>query len=615
MRNWKAIYKERSVSATDALSKIRSGSRIFISAGCGRPQVLVDALVNLTGKIADIEVIHMKSFGIAPYTSCEYEDCFRHNALFIGSNVSEAVAEGRADYTPIGKYQIAKLLQQGRIPIDVALIQVSPPNEQGYVSMGITVGISKTASDCAKFVVAQVNPNMPRTLGDSFLHISQIDAFVHAQSQIVQAPPLDVDEVTDKIAYHVARLIEDGAVLHLGYNSIAFALPKYLCERIDLGIHTDILVAPLVELIKCGAVSNARKKINKNKSITSLCYGSKEIYKFIDNNPHIEFHPCLYVNDPFIISNNDHMIALNEAHKVDLSGLVCAKLVGPRFGSGFMVGATHSNRGKSIAALPSTTPDEKESNIVMNIEMNHGVAMSTNRDDIQYVVTEFGIAALQGKTIRERALALIHIAHPKFREELMKAAKDNKYVHEDQLLPAGAIYPDKLEHRHILDNGLKIFIKPAKPTDERAVQCFVYKLDEKSIHYRFHGTQQTMHHSRVQHYVNTDYDETLTLLAYRKGEFDEEEIIGIAQYLFYPSNNQVEVAFITGEDFQNMGIGTYLLKCLIDFGREKNVEKFFAEVLPENRQMLAVFHKSGVELNSVLDDGVYHITLNITADK
>jgi acyl-CoA hydrolase/N-acetylglutamate synthase-like GNAT family acetyltransferase len=613
-RPWQEIYAERTVSAPAALARVRSGSRVFVAAGCGRPECLMQALLTLPGKVADLELIHYMTLGLGPYASTEFERRFRHNTLFLGSDAGNAVSSGRADFTPIGKFRIAKLFRSGRIPLDAALIQVTPPNEQGYVSMGITVGISKTAAECARFVVAEVNPRMPRTLGNSFLHVSQIDAFVPCEHDLIEAPPIEVDPVSGEIARHAARLIEDRATIHLGYDAVAFALPRHLSDRRDLGIHSDILTAPLLEMIRSGVVTNAAKTLHPQRTITSLCYGTAADYAYVADNPQIEFHPCEYVNDPFVIAQNDHMVAINQGHQVDLTGLACAKFQGPRFGSGFMYGASFARYGKSIVALPSTSPDGQQSNIVLDITSGQGLALSTNRDAVGYVVTEYGIADLVGKTVRERALALIHIAHPAFREELMRGAKERHYVYADQLLPRGRPYPDHLERWHPIGEGLQVFIRPAVPTDERGVQSFLYGLDEESIRYRFHGRLETVHHSLVQHVVNVDYDETMTVLALTRGSEGQEEVVGIAQYLFYPALNQAEAAFLTAESYRNRGIGTALLQTLICLARERGIRGFFAEVLSGNRSMLRVFHKGGVPLESMFDSGVYSVKLDLTAE-
>ncbi len=614
-RSWEAIYAERTSEPNLALMKIRSGSRVFIAAGCGRPETLMQALVDLPGKIADIELMHFMTLGLGPYTSAKYESRFRHNTLFLGSAASGAVAKGRADFTPTGKFRIAKLFRSGRIRLDAALIQVSPPNAQGYVSMGITVGISKTAAECAHYLVAEVNPRMPITLGDSFLHVSEIDAFVHSEHELVEAPPWEVDPISDEIARHVARLIEDRATVHFGYNAIAFAMPKYLRDHRDLGVHTDILTAPVVELIRSGTANGAAKTVHPHKAITSLCYGTRETYDFVAENPQIEFHPCEHVNDPFVIAQHDRMVAINQGHQVDLTGLACARFLGPRFGSGFLLGASLARYGKSIVVLPSSSADEKQSNIVLDIDPGQGLAMSTDRNAVQYVITEYGIADLIGKSIRERALALIHIAHPKFREQLLRGAKERCYVYADQVMPTHAIYPDHLEYWHPSDTNERILIRPARPTDERLVQSFIYGLDEESIQYRFHGRLETVHHSRIQHLVSVDYDESMTILAVLCEEGRQEQVIGLAQYHLYPALNEVEVAFLTAEEYRNRGIGTCLLEVLIRLGRERGVNALFAEVLRGNRSMLRVFHKAGMPLRSVFTEGVYNVKLDLTREE
>ena len=610
--DWKTGYEARTVCARKALEAIHSGSRVFMAAGCGRPQLLIDELVNLGSKIADIELIHLMTFGLAPYTSAEYHERFRHNALFIGEDVVSAVTEGRADFTPTNKLQIARLFRDRRLPIDVCLIQVSPPDDRGFVSTGITVGISKTAAEAARYMIAEVNPRMPRTCGDSLIHVDQIHAFVQSDHPLLEAPARKADAVAHEIARHCSRLIDDGATIHIGYTPEGYALPKYLADRKDLGIHTDVLTPPHVELMQRGIVTNARKSINTGKTITSLCYGTASIYAYLGDNPQIEFHPALYVNDPFVISQHDEMVSITEARKVDLTGLVSSRFVGPRFGSGFMVGASHARRGRAIVTLASTRDDGNESNIVMDLDPGRGIALTTNRDDVHYVITEYGIAELLGRSIRERALALIHIAHPKFRYELMEAAKERHYVYADQMPQLHKCYPDRFESSLTLEDGTGVLLRPALPTDERKVQTFLYGMDEASIRYRFHGKLERLHHDRVQCFVNVDYQGTVTILALRlSADGEEREVVGIGQYLNYPDLNQAEAAFVTGLSYRNRGIATALLKTLISMARDRGIPRMFAQVLRENMPMVKVFKKSGVPTELAFEDGFHHIELEI----
>ncbi|MCK4412349.1 MAG: GNAT family N-acetyltransferase [Candidatus Eisenbacteria sp.] len=612
--DWRSLYEARTMDSRQALSAIRSGSRVFMAGGCGRPQLLIDELVHLGSKIADIELIHLMTIGLAPYTSSKYENRFRHNAFFVGSDVAGAVREGRADFTPTNKYQICRLLRDRRLLLDVSLIQVSPPDDGGYVSMGITVGISKTAAECADCVIAEVNPNMPRTCGDTRLHVEQIDAFVLSTNLLLEAPAREVDRVSDEIARHCSRLIGDGATIHVGYTPVTYALSKYLRRRNDLGVHTDILTPPLIELAKQGVITNACKTINAGKIITSLCFGSRETYEYVADNCEIEFHPAEYVNDPFIVARHDRMVAINEVGQVDLTGSVCMRYVGPRFGSSFMIGASHAREGRSIVTLPSATPDEAESNIVMDFDQKYGIAMATNRDDIHYVITEYGIAELVGRTIRERALALIHVAHPKFRDELMYAARARNYVHADQMLQEHIAYPDYVESRSTTADGTPILVRPARPTDERKVQSFLYGMDEASIRYRFHGKLESLHHDRVQSFVNVDYEGTVTILGIRLGDRGgEEEVLAIGQYLYDSLTDQAEVAFTTASSFRCQGIATCLLKTLISMAQDRGIRRVFAMVLRENQAMLRVFRRASVPMESTFEDGCHHVTLDLSA--
>ncbi len=610
--NWESVHSQRVKSAHEALGAIRSGSRVFMAAGCGRPQLLIDTLVEMRDKFTDLELIHMMGIGLAPAISPEYLDRIRHNALFIRPGLAEAVSDGRADFTPVSKYQISRLLRERRIPIDVTLIQVSPPDEDGFVSMGITVGISKAAAEVAGHVIAEVNPNMPRTRGDSLLPVEMIDALVPSTRPLIEAPPREVDEVADEIARHCSRLIDDDATLHVGYTPVAFALPRYLQNRQNLGIHTDVLTTPLMDLMRAGVVTNASKAINRGKTITSLCYGTRADYDRIANRPGIEFYPAEYVNNPCVVAEHLRMIAINEARKIDLTGLVCARFRGPRFGSGFMYGASFARHGRSIVTLPSTRENGTVSNIVADLDPAEGIAISTNRDEVQFAITEYGIADLAGKSIRERTLALIHIAHPDFRDELMEAAKERNYIYSNQIPQRHKAYPDRHESRLTLKDGTLLYVRPARPTDERMVQTFLYRMDEDSIRYRFHGKLESLHRDRVQEFVNVDYEGAVTLLVFLADERGERpEVIAIGQYLHYAGTGAAEAAFTTDHEYRSRGIATYLFKELIKMAREQKIDRMFAEVLRENQAMLAVFRRGGVPAEFTFEDGLHHVSLDI----
>ncbi len=425
---WIDSYKSKLCTAEKAAYAIQSNQRVYVHPGCATPDVLLNAMCNLDKHLANVEVIHLLTLGISPYSSPEMAGRFRHNALFIGKNVRKAINEGRADFTPVFLFEIPYLFKRNILPIDVSLINVSPPDKYGYCSYGVGVECTKTATECAKTVIAQINTKMPRTLGDTFIHIDKIDYCVEVDQPLNEYKPNDKDlseeekDIYEKIGMNIASLIEDGSTLQLGIGYIPNAVLHYLGDKEHLGIHTEMFSDGVIKLIEDGVITNERKTFHRGKITSSFVLGTSKLFDYIDNDPIMEFHPSHYINDPFIIARNDKMVAINSAIEVDLTGQVCADSIGPKFYSGFggqldfIRGASRSKDGKPIIAIPSTARNAKCSRLVPYLSKGAGV--TTTRGDVHYVVTEYGIADLYGKTIRQRAKALIDIAHPKFREEL-----------------------------------------------------------------------------------------------------------------------------------------------------------------------------------------------------
>ena len=425
------LLHDRLVTAAEAVRHVRSGDHIFIGSGCGEPQALVRALAE-NDSVVEGEILHILTLGVAPYADPRFPGRFRHNALFIGANVRDAVRAGHADYTPVFLSEIPALFRSGRLQVDVALIQVSPPDRAGYVSLGISVDVVRSAVEAANVVLAEVNPAMPRTHGDSFVHVRDIDAFVACDTPLLELPPSEPDAVCREIARNVATLIRDGATLQMGIGEIPQALTPLLANKHDLGVHTEMFSDGIVDLVEGGVVTGRRKNIHKGKVVTAFCMGSRRLYDYVDDNPLFEFLGVDFVNDPFVIARHDDMVAINSALQVDLTGQVCADSIGCKFFSGiggqvdFIRGASRSRGGKPIIAIRSTAQHGSVSRIVP--VLSEGAGIVTSRGDVHYVVTEYGIANLYGRTVRERTMALISIAHPSFRAELRDAARRMKLV-------------------------------------------------------------------------------------------------------------------------------------------------------------------------------------------
>lgn len=425
-------------TAEEAVKVIKSGNKIYLHPGCAVPEILVDAMVNRAPEIYNCEIIHVLSVGKAKYAEPEMASHFRHTALFIGKNVRTAVNEGRADFVPIFLSEISELLYSGAMKIDVALIHVSPPDEHGFCSFGVGVDVTKPATEVAKVVIAQVNQSMPRALGDSFIHVSKIHKMVEVDSPIMELPQIESDatpeevEVYRRIGENISTLIDDGATLQLGIGKIPEAVLMSLEGKKDLGVHSEMFSDGVIKLVENGIITNEKKSIHPGKMIAGFVLGSKRLFDFIHNNPIVEFHPTHYVNDPFIISQNKKMVAINSAIQIDLTGQVCADSMGYDFYSGFggqvdfIRGAARSEGGKPIVALPSTARNGTISRIATHLA--EGAGVTTSRGDVHYVATEFGVVNLHGKKISERVKALISIAHPKFQEELTCFAKKRLWI-------------------------------------------------------------------------------------------------------------------------------------------------------------------------------------------
>jgi 4-hydroxybutyrate CoA-transferase len=430
--SWETQYSKKLQTADEALTHVRSGTRVYIQPGCAEPEILVEALMRRAPELQDVEIVHMMTMGAAPYVAPEMAGHFRHNAMFIGANVRDAINDGRADYTPINLSEIEQLFESGAMPIDVALIEVSPPDSHGYCSFGVGVDTTLTAARCARYVVAQVNDHMPRTYGDSFIHVSDIDAVVESSRPLCELKKPEITDMHVAIARNVAGLIPDGAVLQTGIGGIPDAVLPFLMDRKDLGVHSELVSEGVIPLIEAGVITGARKNFKPRKIIVGFALGTKKMFEFVDNNPIFEFHPTAYTNDPALIARNDNMVAVNSALQVDLTGQVCSDSIGNQFYSGiggqvdFIRGASRSKGGKPIIAMASTAKNGTISRILPMLSPGAGVV--TSRGLVRYVVTEHGVAHLHGKSIRERAKALIEIAHPKFRDQLYEYCEQTKWL-------------------------------------------------------------------------------------------------------------------------------------------------------------------------------------------
>jgi 4-hydroxybutyrate CoA-transferase len=430
--SWFESYKAKLTTAEKAVEVVKSGQRIYYGGNAATPFKLIETLTSRKDELRDVQLNHVLLLGQDPIGKPEFEGHFRHNSLFVGPADRPAVNECRADYVPVFLHQIPRLFRDGVIPLDVAIIMVSPPDEHGFCSLGVETMATKAASDVAKIVIAQVNENMPRVLGDSFIHVSQLTHIVEHSSPVPELPRREITDVERQIAKHIAPLIPDGATMQLGIGGIPDAVLKEMEGKKDLGIHTEMVSDGVMEAIEKGIITGRKKSIHRGKAVLTFALGSHRLYEYLNNNPLFEAHPVEYVNDPFVVAQNDNMVAINSAIEVDLTGQVCSDSIGTKIYSGFggqvdfIRGAAQSKGGRPIIALPATVKEGQASRIMPTLRLGAGVV--TTRADVHYIVTEFGAAHLFGRNLRERTEALISIAHPKFRDELTVAAKERKLL-------------------------------------------------------------------------------------------------------------------------------------------------------------------------------------------
>ncbi len=613
----KAKVPQKFLREDKIFRKIRRGDHIFISSGCGEPQHLVRAMVeyieaNPTA-FFDAEVFQLWTLGATPYADKKFQRNFRLNSFFIASQNREAVNAGLADYTPISLSQLSQLFYRKVIPVDVALIQTSLPDEHGYMSLSVSVDVTKAALENARLVIAQVNGYAPRIHGDGFIHLDEVDFIVPYDEPLHEYPFRPVNEVMAQIGKHVARLIRDGDTLQVGYGSIPNAILTSLSGKKHLGVHTELLSDGLIKLMKQGVIDNSHKTANPGRSVATFCMGAADTYAYIHNNPMVEFRTADYTNNPLVIARHDHLAAINTALEIDLTGQATAESMSQTFYSGiggqtdFMRGAVLAQHGKTILALESTTEEGQVSRIMPYLQEGAGVTL--NRADVHYVVTEYGIAYLHGKSIRERAMELIAIAHPKFRPMLIEAAKKLNLIYQDQAFIPGkrGEYPADMETYRTAKSGLEILLRPVKISDEPLLKDFFYALSDESIYRRFMSVRKDMPHERLQQFVVVDYTIDIVILAIQE-EQDKETIVGMGQYSINdPTAHMANVSFAVRDAYQNQGIGTELLKYLTFLAKKQGLLGFTAEVLLENTRMLHVIDKVGYITEKHLDQGMYEL--------
>ncbi|KPA13656.1 4-hydroxybutyrate CoA-transferase [Candidatus Magnetomorum sp. HK-1] len=609
-------------NAERAISEIKRGSRVFLGTGSGEPQHLIHTLVN-DKNMYDIMIYQMLSSTLAEYINDEsIMRRFFIKLFFISARMRQAAFEGKIDYIPAYLSEIPKLFQNNHIGLDVALVQVSPPCRFGFCSLGVSVDVTLPAIQASKMIIAQVNPKMPRTLGDSFVHVDQIDYLVPFEEPLVTASPAVHDpEVALRIGFYVSELIEDGATLQIGFGSLPSNILPSLENKKDLGLHTQMVTDDMIPLLQKGVITNAKKTLLPGKVVTSLCGGTEAIYDYVHNNPLFYFRSSDFVSDPNVIAKNDNFVSISSALEVDLTGQICTDSVNFMFYSGigdqadFIRGAAMSRGGFSIIALPSTAKNGTVSRIVSNLSAGAGVG--TLRGDVNFVVTEYGIAELYGKGIYQRVMELSQIAHPKFRDELIDKAKKHHYIFKDQIPPhkEDLLFLERYKSHKTLKNGKSMAVRPILSSDEFAYRNFFYSLKEETVYYRFFQRIKVFSHEMAQkHWSSVDYRKNISLIGLVRNK-GRKEIMSIGSYA-EAEDKRVEIAFVVREDFQSQGVASYLLDVLEKIAEQNGYIGFTAIVLRDNQSMLHVFKKRYPKMKVKADEsGDLMIIMDFATDK
>jgi acyl-CoA hydrolase/GNAT superfamily N-acetyltransferase len=608
----KDIAMSKFVSAGEAISHVQSGSRVFVGSGGAEPQTLVRELARQAGRLRGVEVTSLLTLGSAEYADPALSASFRHNAYFIGSNVRRAVREGRADYTPVFLSEIPHLIDSGQHRVDVALLKLSPPDAQEMCSMGISVDIQRAALESARLVIAEIDPSMPRTCGQAALPLSRVHYLVKSEDPLLEAVfAPDSEDVASRIGLHVASLIDDGSCLQLGIGAIPDAVARNLAGKRHLGVHTEMLSEGLYQLMEAGAIDNSRKQFFPGVAVTSFAMGSRSLYDWLDGNSDVEFHPSNIVNDPRLISRNDKVIAVNSALQVDLTGQVCSDSLGYDFYSGiggqvdFTRGAAMSKGGRPIIALPSTAKKGAVSRIVAHLDEGAGVV--TSRGDVHYIVTEHGVAYLHGKTVRERAMALVGVAQPAYREELLHFVRGRHYVHLPKKVWEDALNPYPNEWRSIQRFGtVDLHVRPVKPTDARHLQEFFYSHTPETVYHRYFAIKKEMTEEEAAHLCTLDYRERMAF-----GVFDQaggdEKFVAIGRYDLDPKTHLAETALVVAEPWRRRGIGHYLLHVLTEYAKSQGFSGITSHILAGNEGALRLHRALGHKLRLDRDTHIYRI--------
>lgn len=611
---WADAYVEKKRSAAEAIRLLRGGQRVFIGSSCGEPQELVRALSERANYLSGLEVVRLLALETTPLTLIAdktQDQSLNIRSFYLGSAADEAIAANKRFITPVNLSAVPKLFKSRQMPVHVAMVQASPPDDFGWMSLGVSVDITEAAALSADLLIVQVNNRMPRVLGRSFIHVNDADVIVeHDEELIAVNRPQELAQA-DNIGRLIARLIDDGSTLQIGIGAMPQASLKGLSNKNDLGIHSQYLTDEMMHLYSKGVITNRRKGYNEGKIVASSAIGTRELYEFIDDNPGIAFYPSDYVNDPAIISRHYRMVTMNVALAMDLTGQVAADALPINHYSGvsgtadFMRGSAMAEEGKTILMLQSTDPTGKQSRIVPSLG---DTTVVVPRGDVYYVVTEYGAVNLFGKSLQERAMAMISIAHPDFRDELFYEAKKMGLLSHERSLSESihGVYPVELEEIIKID-GEEITIRPAKPVDVRRIQEHYYNLDKEDVISRFFHEKQAFMRNEVEGVSQIDYIKDLTLVAL-VGEFGFGRVVAVGEYLLDESKNMAEVAFSVIRDYQGKRLGRLLIKKLATAAREHGIAGLMAYTSPQNKAMIGLFNSLPYKVKSFFDGEMMNLS-------
>jgi acyl-CoA hydrolase/RimJ/RimL family protein N-acetyltransferase len=604
-------WRERAVAAERAVKAIRHGDHVFVGSACATPRALLRALEALPSPPAGVQLVHFLTDGAVVEVDGQARSSFRHRAFFLGRDMLKLSGSDSIAYVPMSLSEVPRLLTSGRLAFDVALVQASPPDAAGMCSLGVSVDITRAAALSARMVIAEINPAMPRTGPQSEVPFERFHQVVAIDDPVIEYLHEPLGATAERIARYVARIITDGATLQIGLGRVPNQMLQFLGERSDLGIHSDVITEAVVDLVDRGIVTGARKTLHRGQIIASMAMGTRRLYDLIDDDPRVAFFPIEYVCDPAIIAANSAMVSVTQAFAIDLSGQVCADTRdGILYGGvatqpDFHRGAIRSQGGKAIVCLASTT---RSGDSAIRPVLVPGEAVAIPRAEVHYVVTEYGTAYLFGRSLAERAVALVEIAHPAHREQLLAAAIETGLLPKSQQQRSRRAYPVEEVRDAGLRDGRRVTVRPTRTDDAPALQEFFFRLRDEDVRTRFFRQLRSLTDEMAQHLCSVDYEHEMAFAAV-VGEPESEHVVGSSCYFLDPRTGLADVAYMVDPAWQGVGLGRLLQARTIEYARARGVRGFTADVLPGNTPMLAVFRRSGCHVTSRFDSGVVELQL------